>query len=68
MMARLVKYTTIVYPKNRHSGFGTDVVVYAATWQGAIDRAVEIGWSGSPEDARVLVKSVEDTPLTEDGA
>lgn len=60
MSERLSKYTTLVYPMNRHSGYGKPVVVIAASRQEAINRAVDIGWSGRDSDARVLVKSVED--------
>ena len=60
MSDRMAKYNTIVYPMNRHSGYGKPVTVYAETRQAAINRAVDIGWSGRDSDARVLIKSVED--------
>ena len=60
MSERLAKYSTIVYPRNRHPGYGKPVTVYATSSQDAINRAVDIGWNSRPEDARVLIKSVED--------
>lgn len=60
MAERMAKYNTLVYAKNRHSGYGKPVTVYASSPQAAIDRAVDIGWNGHDSDARVLIKSVED--------
>lgn len=60
MSDRLAKYSTIVYPMNRHSGYGKPVTVFASSPQEAINRAVEIGWGGRDEHARVLIKAVED--------
>lgn len=57
---RWSKYSTLVYARNRHAGYGKEVVVVARSRQEAINRAVDLGWSGYPSDARVLVKSVED--------
>lgn len=54
------KYNTIVYPMNRHKGYGIPVVVYADTKQEAINKAVNIGWAGRSSDARVSVESVEE--------
>lgn len=62
MTERMAKYNTLVYPMNRHSGYGKPVVVYATSAQGAINRAVDIGWNGHPSDARVKIQSVEDIP------
>lgn len=59
-MERLARFHVIVYPSNRHAGFGEPLTVIAATRQEAVDRAVELGWSGFPRDARVKVRSVED--------
>jgi len=58
--ARLAKYNTVVYPMNRHSGYGKPVTVFATNPQDAIDRAIEIGWNGRGEHARVLIRGVED--------
>lgn len=60
MTERLAKYNTLVYPMNRHSGYGKPVSVFASSAQEAINRAVDIGWSGRPEYARVKIVSVED--------
>ena len=60
MSERLAKYTTIVYPRNRHTGYGKTVVVFASSSQDAINRAVDIGWAGQDSDARVLIQRVED--------
>jgi hypothetical protein len=57
---QLAKYSTLVYPSNRHSGYGKPVTVYAASTQEAINRAVDIGWNGDARDARVKIQSVED--------
>lgn len=63
---RVAKYKTIVYASNRHAGLGTLVTVYASNKQGAVNRAIAIGWSGHSEDARVTVQSVDDVPPTTD--
>ncbi len=60
MSERMAKYNTLVYPMNRHSGYGKPVAVYATSPQGAINRAVDIGWNGRDSDARVKIVSVED--------
>lgn len=60
MTDRMAKYDTLVYPMNRHSGYGKPVTVYATSAQGAINRAVDIGWNGRDSDARVKIVSVED--------
>lgn len=60
MSEQYAKYTCLVYPKNRHSGYGETVVVIATSRQGAINRAVDIGWSGYDDDARVKITLVED--------
>lgn len=65
MAERLARYETIVHAANRHSGFGGGgiaVSVFAASNAEAVDRAIAIGWSGNPRDARVLVRSVSDVP------
>lgn len=60
MTERMAKYNTVVYPMNRHSGYGKAVTVYASSPQRAINRAVDIGWNGRDSDARVRIESVED--------
>lgn len=60
MTERMAKYNTLVYPSNRHSGYGKPVAVYATSAQCAINRAVDIGWGGNGRDARVKIVSVED--------
>lgn len=57
---RLARYFTRVYAMNRHAGYGTPVEVIAASKQEAINRAVDIGWAGRPEHARVRVDRVVD--------
>jgi hypothetical protein len=59
--SRPAKYDTIVYPANRHEGYGTPVTVYADNVRAARARAIRIGWGGDPGDARVAIKSVHDT-------
>jgi hypothetical protein len=58
MSVAVARYETIVYPMNRHKGYGTPVTVYASTKQEAINKAVTIGWGGYDRDARVSVESV----------
>ena len=60
MSDRIAKYTTVVYPRNRHAEYGKPVVVFAGSRQEAVNRAVDIGWAGFSEDARVLIQRVED--------
>lgn len=65
MADRPARYETIVYPVNRNPEYGKPVVVYATNSQEAINRAIEIGWNGSPADARVRIDRIEDVmPVT----
>ena len=61
---RQAKYKTLVHARNRNSDYGIPVDVYAPNWQEAVNRAVDIGWSGNSRDARVTILSVEDVPPT----
>jgi hypothetical protein len=65
-MKRAARYETLVYPSNRHSGYGVPVTVYADNVSAAKQRAVQIGWGGHPPDARVAIQSVHDTEPTPD--
>jgi hypothetical protein len=62
-MAMTARYHCIVHARNRHAGYGIPVVVYASTKYEAIDKAVEIGWAGRSEDARVQIDRVEEVVL-----
>lgn len=59
---RMARYECIVFPMNRHKGYGKPVSVLATNAQEAINRAVDIGWNGRPEHARVSIERVEDQP------
>lgn len=63
---RLAKYKTLVHARSRNSDYGIPVSVYAPNRQAAVDRAVDIGWSGHGRDAQVTVLSVEDVLPTSD--
>jgi hypothetical protein len=59
--SRPAKYETVVYPSNRHEGYGIPVTVYADSVKEARERAVRIGWGGNPRDALVTIKCVYDS-------
>lgn len=61
---RRARYECRVHARNRHAGYGTPVSVLATSTQDAVNRAVAIGWSGRPKDARVTIDSVHDEPET----
>lgn len=60
MAERYAKYFCTVYARNLHAGYGKPVEVFATTPQGAVNRAVDIGWNGRDENARVRIDRVED--------
>lgn len=60
MAERYAKYFCTVYAQNRHPSYGKPVEVFATTPQGAVNRAVDIGWNGRDSDARVRIDRVED--------
>lgn len=60
MTGRLAKFHVIVHASNRHAGLGERLTIIAATRQQAVERAIELGWSGHKSDARVTFRSVED--------
>jgi len=57
---RYAKYHTKVFAKNRNSDYGTVVTVIAESRQAAINRAIELGWSGHDYDAQLIFTSIED--------
>lgn len=59
--SRPARYETLVYPCNRHAGYGVPVTVYADSVSAARERAIAIGWGGHPSDAQVAIQSVHDT-------
>lgn len=57
---RLAKFEVIVHASNRNTDYGEPLTIIAATRQEAVNRAVDLGWSGRSSDARVAIRSVED--------
>lgn len=57
---RLAKFHVLVHARNRNSDYGSPLTIIAATRQDAVNRAVELGWSGHPRDAVVTIQRVED--------
>lgn len=60
MSGRLAKFYVIVHASNRHPGYGEPLTVIAASRKDAVNRAVALGWSGNPRDARVTMNRIED--------
>jgi hypothetical protein len=63
MPDRLARYECLVHPRNRSIDDGIPVSVLAANRREAVARAMEVGWSGRPEDGRVTVLSIADEPV-----
>lgn len=57
---RMARYFTRVHAANLHADYGVRVEVLASSRQDAVDRAISLGWSGSPRDARVRIDRVVD--------
>lgn len=57
---RLAKFHLVVHASNRHAGLGRPLTIIAATRQDAVARAIALGWSGHPSDARVTIQLIED--------
>lgn len=55
----MTRYRTKVHARNVNSDYGIPVDVFATSKQDAVNKAVAVGWSGRPSDARVTVLSVE---------
>lgn len=57
---RLAKFHVLVHARNLNSDYGSPLTIIAATRQDAVNRAVDLGWSGHPRDAVVTIQRIED--------
>jgi hypothetical protein len=57
---RYARFRVRVHASNQHAGLGQPVTVIAKTRAEAVTRAIDLGWSGRREDARVTFDRVED--------
>jgi hypothetical protein len=60
MTDRYARFHIRVYARNRRPETGEPVAVIAQTRREAVSRAIDLGWNGHRDDARVYVDRIED--------